>query len=85
MLRKGFASSSFGLFVFGNIFLSPLTLQAQVNGAGQRPYLGWSSFSEQTLYSSFLTQANIQMQHFRVFTPRAMMYRATLNPTFIRT
>jgi alpha-galactosidase len=62
MLRKGFASSSFGLFVFGNIFLSPLTLQAQVNGAGQRPYLGWSSFSEQTLHSSFLTQANIQMQ-----------------------
>jgi alpha-galactosidase len=35
---------------------------AQVNGVGQRPYRGWSSFSEQTINSSFLTQANIQTQ-----------------------
>ena len=35
---------------------------AQVNGVGQRPYLGWSSFSQQTLDSTFLTQANIQAQ-----------------------
>jgi hypothetical protein len=33
---------------------------AQVNGAGQKPYLGWSTFSEQTINGSFLTQANIQ-------------------------
>lgn len=35
---------------------------AQVNGAGERPYLGWSTFSEQTVNGSFLTQANIQAQ-----------------------
>lgn len=35
---------------------------AQVNGVGERPYLGWSSFSEQTINSSFLTQANIVAQ-----------------------
>ena len=38
------------------------TASAQVNGAGQRPYLGWSTFSEQTINGSFLTQANIQTQ-----------------------
>src|SRR5246127_2173890 len=36
--------------------------QAQVNGVGQRPYLGWSTFSEQTINGNFLTQANIQAQ-----------------------
>ena len=36
--------------------------RAQVNGEGQRPYLGWSSFSEQTINGSFLTQANIMAQ-----------------------
>ena len=35
---------------------------AQVNGASHRPYLGWSTFSEQTINGSFLTQANIQIQ-----------------------
>jgi hypothetical protein len=35
---------------------------AQVNGVGQKPYLGWSSFSQQTLDSSFLTQANMITQ-----------------------
>ncbi|WP_184222511.1 chitobiase/beta-hexosaminidase C-terminal domain-containing protein [Granulicella aggregans] len=35
---------------------------AQVNGVGQQPYLGWSSFSEQTINSAFLTQANIQAE-----------------------
>src|ERR1700760_900199 len=34
----------------------------QVNDVGQRPYLGWSTFSEQTINSGFLTQANIQAQ-----------------------
>ena len=38
------------------------TAHAQVNGVGQKPYLGWSSFSQQTLDSSFLTQANIMAQ-----------------------
>lgn len=35
---------------------------AQVNGVAQRPYLGWSSFSQQTLDSNFLTQANVVAQ-----------------------
>jgi alpha-galactosidase len=35
---------------------------AQVNGVGSRPYQGWSSFSEQTISSNFLTQANITAQ-----------------------
>lgn len=38
------------------------TAGAQVNGVGQRSYLGWSTFSEQTINGSFLTQANIQAQ-----------------------
>jgi alpha-galactosidase len=39
-----------------------LPVQAQVNGVGQKPYLGWSTFSEQSINGSFLTQANIQAQ-----------------------
>lgn len=35
---------------------------AQVNGVAQRPYLGWSSFSQQTLDPNFLTQANVVAQ-----------------------
>ena len=35
---------------------------AQSSGVADRPYLGWSSFSEQTVSSNFLTQANIQAQ-----------------------
>lgn len=34
----------------------------QVNGVGQLPYLGWSSFSQQTIDGSFLTQANMAAQ-----------------------
>jgi hypothetical protein len=35
---------------------------AQINGEGRRPFLGWSSFSEQTVNGSFLTQANVAAQ-----------------------
>ncbi len=35
---------------------------AQVNGAGQVPYLGWTSWDQQTMQNGFLTQANIQAQ-----------------------
>lgn len=35
---------------------------AQVNGVASRPYLGWSSFSEQTMNPGFLTQANMLTQ-----------------------
>ena len=35
---------------------------AQSYGVADRPYLGWSSFSEQTVSSNFLTQTNMQAQ-----------------------
>src|ERR1700741_2198203 len=35
---------------------------AQVNNAGQKPYLGWSSFSQQTIQGDFLTEANMITQ-----------------------
>ncbi len=35
---------------------------AQVSNAGQKPYLGWSSFSQQTIQGDFLTQANMITQ-----------------------
>ena len=38
------------------------TASAQVNGVAQKPYLGWSSFSQQTLDPGFLTQANMIVQ-----------------------
>jgi alpha-galactosidase len=49
------------LFLTG-LLISPANVAAQVNGTGQRPYLGWSTFSQQTLDSNFLTQANITIQ-----------------------
>jgi alpha-galactosidase len=43
--------------------LTPLPYaSAQVNNAGQRPYPGWSSFSQQTIQGEFLTQANMITQ-----------------------
>ena len=50
------------LLTVGSLSTSTPTLQAQVNNVGQRPYLGWSTFSEQTINGNFLTQANIQAQ-----------------------
>jgi alpha-galactosidase len=48
--------------ILGAAFLVFPSASAQVNGEGQRPYLGWSSFSEQTIDGSFLTQANMTAQ-----------------------
>jgi alpha-galactosidase len=50
------------LFMAGSILGSQLSAHAQVNNVGQKPYLGWSSFSQQTIDGSFLTQANITAQ-----------------------
>lgn len=44
------------------LFLSAGLVWAQVNGSGQRPYLGWTSWDQQTIQSGFLTQANIEAQ-----------------------
>jgi len=35
---------------------------AQVNGVAQKPYLGWSTFSQQTIDNNFFTQANVIKQ-----------------------
>ncbi|WP_446743370.1 alpha-galactosidase D [Silvibacterium acidisoli] len=44
--------------------VSPIASHAQVNGVGQRPYLGWSTYSQQTIAPTqiFLTQASIIAQ-----------------------
>ena len=47
---------------------------AQVNGVGEKPYLGWSSFSQQTIQGDFLTQANMDTASRKVvlrLAPRA--------------
>lgn len=45
----------------GLLFLGS-TIPAQVNGAGAKSHLGWSSFSQQTLNGGFLTQSNMFAQ-----------------------
>src|SRR5579862_9076601 len=61
---RGHTMRSFLSFATTGFLLSLLPAPAapQVNGAGHKPYLGWSTFSEQTINGSFLTQANIQTQ-----------------------
>jgi len=44
------------------LLLSVWKADAQVNGVGQLPYRGWSTFSDQTINNNFLTQANIQTE-----------------------
>ncbi|HTF65309.1 MAG TPA: hypothetical protein VK638_21760, partial [Edaphobacter sp.] len=41
---------------------SSVNAAAQSSVVADRPYLGWSSFSEQTVASSFLTQDNVEAQ-----------------------
>jgi hypothetical protein len=57
--RKFSVRSIFLIILQGIVLLASLSAFAQVNGVGQLPYLGWSTFSEQTINSGFLTQANI--------------------------
>jgi alpha-galactosidase len=42
--------------------LAAVAANAQTPGIAETPYLGWTSFSQQTIDSSFLTQANISAQ-----------------------
>ncbi|HEX4166163.1 MAG TPA: CBM35 domain-containing protein [Bryobacteraceae bacterium] len=59
----GFALRSLLLLALAcGLLLGPWKADAQINGVGQRPYLGWSTFSEQTINSVFLTQANVQAE-----------------------
>ncbi len=50
------------LTVITAVFAFLPSATAQVNNAGQKPYLGWSSFSQQTIQGDFLTQANMITQ-----------------------
>ncbi|HZQ43618.1 MAG TPA: chitobiase/beta-hexosaminidase C-terminal domain-containing protein [Acidobacteriaceae bacterium] len=58
--RKHFVAGS--LAWIAATALAGMTAQAQVNGVGDTPYMGWSTWSEQTITSGFLTQANVQAQ-----------------------
>lgn len=49
---------SFGIAAILTACLAPAAV-AQDASVGRRPYFGWSSFSEQTINSNFLTQANM--------------------------
>lgn len=48
--------------VVASLFFGCLSSNAQTPGIAEKPYLGWSSFSQQTISSNFLTQANITAQ-----------------------
>ncbi|HEX3437279.1 MAG TPA: CBM35 domain-containing protein [Pseudacidobacterium sp.] len=50
------------LSLFTAFIIGTAVAHAQANNVGQQPYLGWSTFSEQTINGSFLTQANIQAE-----------------------
>src|SRR6266850_5723719 len=50
------------VYLLSGLLGAALCVFAQVNDVGQRPYLGWSSFSQQTITNNFLTQANITSQ-----------------------
>jgi alpha-galactosidase len=60
-IRRQAHKYAFSLVLAGAGFFGA-HLSAQVNGVGQKPYLGWSSFSQQTIDGNFLTQANITAQ-----------------------
>ncbi|MDF4003059.1 CBM35 domain-containing protein [Luteibacter sp. PPL552] len=50
------------LVVACGLLMGAMPAHAQVNGVARRPYLGWSSFSQQTIEPAFLTQANMIRQ-----------------------
>ena len=49
-------------FVAASFFVAVASVEAQTPGIAERPYLGWSTFSQQTISSNFLTQANMAAQ-----------------------
>jgi alpha-galactosidase len=44
------------------LFAFVSSVRAQTPGIAAKPYLGWSTYSQQTISSTFLTQANIAVQ-----------------------
>lgn len=59
-LLSGFTCGA--ALVVASLFFGCLASNAQTPGIAEKPYLGWSSFSQQTISSNFLTQANITAQ-----------------------
>jgi alpha-galactosidase len=58
-----FPGSPFGVvLVVMSLILGSALGDAQTLGIMEKPYLGWSSFSQQTIASDFLTQANMSKQ-----------------------
>jgi hypothetical protein len=55
--KREFRAALVIALTLGSQLIAPHKSIAHVNGVGQRPYLGWSTYSEQTINSSFLTQA----------------------------
>jgi alpha-galactosidase len=56
--RRFLSAVSLSALLFG----CTLSGGAQTPGIAERPYQGWTSFSQQTISSNFLTQANISAQ-----------------------
>lgn len=48
--------------LFASLISGFCSVSAQTPGIAERPYQGWSSFSQQTISSNFLTQANMTIQ-----------------------
>ncbi|WP_213804654.1 CBM35 domain-containing protein [Granulicella sp. dw_53] len=59
---RNYRSVYAGLLTVTAFLGSAISGHAQSPGVAEKPYLGWSSFSQQTISSSFLTQANIAAQ-----------------------
>lgn len=53
---------------FLSLLISCSSALAQSAGVAEKPYLGWSSYSQQTIASTFLTQANITAQSDALFS-----------------
>jgi len=60
--HRGHRLISMAVLAAISFFASGVSGHAQSPGVAERPYLGWSSFSQQTISSNFLTQANITAQ-----------------------
>lgn len=60
--EASFFRFTFALLLFAFLTCGIFSAAAQTPGIAERPYQGWSSFSQQTISSNFLTQANMTAQ-----------------------
>lgn len=62
-LQRRRVPSLFAITVIPSLLITfPPVVTAQANGVGERSYFGWSTFTEQTIHSKFLTQENVAAQ-----------------------